>query len=398
MKNIKSAPVLVILLAFVILLAVFVTTPLLDFDEKTEEAASDEQSKEEHKTEQSEKNESEQEKSTAEESGEPYGYDLTEYLTMGDVSPVKAKFDDPEVCTDKEVDAAVFQILLKNATFTEKKEGAKAEVYNRVTVDYQVLQNGKVLEQYGLKDHEIIIGLQNGSEEDLVIGGALVGARVGDVRKKNYTYPEELNGDALSGKKVQFSATVKKIEKHTIPELIDDTVGEFTGNAFSTVKEFRESVKKDILEEKKLAKAKAVWLAIKEDAKVKKYPEKELKSALDLYHRNYEMIADRFDLSLEQLVATYLESDMKTFEAEAQKYAEEKVKNDMILTQLVRLQNVTLSDAEYQEGVKNYYKQEEGDFASLEKFISFYTEENLRRNLLWDKALKLAEENAVQVK
>lgn len=391
MRNIKSIPILVILLAFVLLIVSFASAVLFE----PEETSAD-HTKEEQKTEESEKKNPK--KNTKEESKEPYDYDLSEYLTMGEISPVKANFDDPEECSEEDVDDAVFQILLNYATFTEKKEGAKAELYNRVTIDLEVLQNGKAIPELSQKDYQIVIGQHTGSEEDLVLGGALVGSGVGDQRKKDYTYPDELGGDVPAGKKVQFSATVKKIEKHTIPELIDDTVADFTSNAFSTVKEFRESVKNDILEERKLAKAQAVWIAIKEDAKVKKFPEKELKEALALYRQNYESLAARFNLSLEQLVTVYMESDMETFEADAKKYAEEKVTNDMIMTQLVRLQNITLTDEEYLAGAKEYFASEEGDFGSFEEFVEFYTEENLRRNLLWDKALKTAEDSAVRIK
>ena len=389
MKNVKSVPVLVILLAFVLLIVSFASAVLFE----PEETGADQTKEEQKETGAENKN---PEKNAKEESKEPYDYDLSEYLTLGEISPVKANFDDPEECSEEDVDDAVFQILLNYAT--EKKEGAKAELYNRVTVDLEVLQNGKAIDELGKKDYQIVIGQHTDSDEDLVLGGALVGARVGDQRKKDYTYPEELDGSELAGKKVRFSATVKKIEKHTIPELIDDTVADFTSNAFSTVKEFRESVKNDILQERKMAKAQAVWLAIKEDAKVKKFPERELQDALAMYRQNYESLAARFNLSLEQLVTVYLESDMKTFEADAKKYAEEKVTNDMIMTQLVRLQNITLTDEEYQAGARDYFEKEEGDFGSFEEFVEFYTEENLRRNLLWDKALKTVEDNAVRTK
>ena len=62
------------------------------------------------------------------------------------------------------------------------------------------------------------------------------------------------------------------------------------------------------------------------------------------------------------------------------------------------MQNITLTDEEYQAGTRDYFEKEEGDFGSFEEFVEFYTEENLRRNLLWDKALKTAEDNAVRIK
>lgn len=326
-----------------------------------------------------------------------YDYDLSQYLTMGEVSPVRAKFDDPTVCTDREVDDAIFQILLRHASFDIAAQ--RAELYYKVNVDLSVWKDGAVLPQRGKTDCEIIIGLYSESEENVVLGGALIGACVGDQRKAEYTYPAQLDGDELAGQTVELIATVKSIRKHNIPTLIDANVAEMTGNAFTTVKALRESVKQDILLEKKTARAQAVWLAIKEGATVLKYPEKEMQDTLALYYAEYEALAKRFDLTLEQLVTVYMESDMETFAAEAKVYAEEKVKNDMIMTQLVRLLNVTLTEEEYQAGAKEYFeKEEEGKFATFEEFVEFYTEENLRRNLLWDKALRIAEENAVQIR
>lgn len=327
----------------------------------------------------------------------PYEFDLSEYLTMGDITAVQAEFDDPSVCTDKEVDAAVFQILLRNADFEEKMPNQRAERYNRVTVDLAVMQNGAVLAEYSEADFQIIIGLSTDNGANTVLGEALMGAAAGEVRTADYTYPEEIGGGGLSGQSVVLHATVKKIERQLIPELIDATVGEITGETFSTVQEFRDSVRRDILAEKELAKAQAVWLALKRGASVRRFPEKELQAAIDAYRQQYTDLAARFELSLEQLVTVYMESDMETFEADAREYAEEKVKNDMIMIQLVCLQNMTLTDGEYLEGAKAYYDKEEGNFASFEEFVEYYTEENLRQSILWDKALKAVVDRAVRI-
>lgn len=337
----------------------------------------------------------EESKETAE-GTKPYDFDLSEYLTMGDITAVQAVFDDPTVCTEKEVDAAVFQILLRNATFEEKPFNQRAERYNRVTADLTVMQNGAELADYSQTDVQIVIGLSTDDGTHTVLGEALMGSAVGEVRTANYTYPSQPGGE-LSGESVVLSATVKKIERQIIPELIDATVGQISGSAFSTVQDFRASVRQDILQEKELAKAQAVWLAVKQAASVRKFPERELQTSIALYKQRYTSLAQRFELSLEQLVTVYMESDMETFEADAREYAEEKVKNDMIMTQLVRLQNMTLTDEEYLAGAEEYFAKEENHFASFEEFVEYYTEENLRQSILWDKALKAVVDRAVRI-
>ncbi len=335
--------------------------------------------------------------SATEEEYKPYDFDLAEYVTMGDITAVQADFDDPSVCTEKEVDAAVFQILLRNANFEEKPLNQRAERYNRVTVDLTLSQNGAVLSDYSQTDAQIIIGLSTDDGRNTVLGEALMGSAVGEVRTADYTYPVSVGGGDLSGESVVLSATVKKIERQIIPELIDATVGEISGSTFATVQDFRASVRQDLLQEKEIAKAQAVWLAIKNAASVRKFPQQELLTNIALYKQKYMDLAQRFELSLEQLVTVYMESDMETFEASARAYAEEKVKNDMIMIQLVRLQNITLSDEEYLAGATEYFAKEENDFSSFEEFVEYYTEENLRQSILWDKALKAVVDRAVPI-
>ena len=162
----------------------------------------------------------------------------------------------------------------------------------------------------------------------------------------------------------------------------------------------RDMVRKDVwvlLTEKELAKAQAVWLAIKNAASVRRFPQRELEDSIAMFKQNYIELAARYELSLEQLVTVYMESTMEAFEAEAREYAEEKVKNDMILIQLVRLQNMTLTEEEYLAGAEEYFEKEEMEFASFEEFVEYYTEENLRQSILWDKALQAVVDRAVQI-
>lgn len=327
----------------------------------------------------------------------PYDYDLSEYMTMGDITAVQAEFDDPAVCTEKEVDAAVFQVLLSQADFEEKPLNQKAELYNRVTVDLAVMQNQTVLSEYSRIDYTVVIGLETENGEDPVLGEALLGATVGESRSAAYTYPEVLGGEGLSGQSVVLYATVKKIEKQLIPELIDATVGEISGDTFATVQEFREAIRQDIYAQKELAKIQAVWLAIKRDAHVRRFPEKELQEHIASYQSYYETLAAQYELTLEQLVTTYMGQTMEEFTASAREYAEEMTTNDMIFTQLIRLQNMTLTDEEYLAGAREYFEKDEAGFSTFEEFVEYYTEEGLRRELLKDKALKTVVDGAVRI-
>ena len=331
----------------------------------------------------------------AEEKEEMYGYDLSQYITLGDITAVKANFEDPITVTDQELDAAIFQILLSFADFTEKSEPAQR--YNKVTVDYVIEQNGQVLEDQGQTDYEIVIGLKTEDPIKMVLGEEMIGRVVGEEVKAEYTFPTEIVKTSLSGQQVLIKAVVKKVEKQLIPELIDAWVQETFGGKFDSVQAFRDSVREDVFRAKEMEKASAVWLALLDEVRVRSYPEKEIASYALVYEEYYRTMAENFDVKFEDFVTVYMEETMEEFKAEARLFAEEKVKNDMIFTQLVRLQGVELSEEEYAAGVQTYFNNEEGDFNSLEEFISFYGEEELRRSILWDKALQQVVSNAVRI-
>ncbi len=334
----------------------------------------------------------------AEENGEeqnaaPYSYDLSQYIQMGEIVGVTADFEDPTVCTEEELDAQVFQILLANATFAPK--GGAVERYNKVEIDFSVIFEGNVLEKYSQSQYGIVIGLDRGEAIETLLGEELIGSRIGEERRIQYTYPTEVIATELSGKTVTLSAVVKNIYQQTIPVLIDDFVKNLDGYELETVWEFRQSVRADILKEKEERKEQAVWLKLVADAKILGYPEKELQAYTETYCEYYKGMAESFEIPFEDFLEVYMETDKESFEKEAVEVAKEKVKNEMILTQLVRLQNVSLSETEYSEGVKAYYESEKDNFESLDAYVAQYTKENIERNLLWDKALRLVIANAV---
>ncbi len=322
----------------------------------------------------------------------PYDYDLSEYLLLGDIFSIQAAFEDPSVCTDKEVDAAVFQILLRHATF-EEKSGA-AERYNKVRIDFSIMWNGKTMEDYSKSDYELVIGMETDNPMETLLGETLMGARVGETRSVEYRYPDAVIEEELTGKTVKLFATVKAVYQQTIPELIDTFVQTLEGHELNTVQELRESVRGDILEEKEYARIEAVWLALLKDAKVLSYPEKELSDYMAVYRSYYEEMAAGFEVSFPDFISIYMELSEEEFSLQARAFAEEKVKNDMIFTQLVRLQEIELNDEEYQEGAYRYFEKEEKEFSSFEEFEKYYTKERLFQNLIWDKALLTVAQNA----
>ena len=326
---------------------------------------------------------------------EKYLYDLNEYLRMGNPLKISAVFEDPTVCTDEEVEEAVFQVLLSNASCAEKS-GA-AELYNKVEFDFTLSYEGEVQEGYSQKGFSLILGDASHPELEALLAEALLGAAVGEEKSVDYTYPDTDSYGSWRGKTVRATAKVTKVYQHTIPECNDEFAKGLDGLGFQTAAEFRESVRQDILKSKEQERITAVWLEFKKTVEILKYPEKELKTYKQDYVDYYEYLAQSYNVSLENYLKVYLDTNLENFQKEAEEYAKELCGNEMVYTHLVKVLEITLSPEEYREGLQRYYEESNGSFASPEECEKYYGENVIRQYLSWDKALMTMAEAATRL-
>ncbi len=333
---------------------------------------------------------------TQEAAEERYQYDLSAYVTLPSPMGVVAYFDATDVCTDEEVEEAILQLLLKVATFKEKVGLVKQ--YDRVTLEYQVLLDGKELTEQSQDKLEIVVGqkTENGAYD--AMGNALLGTVNGGTCWVEYTYPDSLYYESLAGKTVVLKGKVLSLAEAVLPEFNEEFIHQMKGYETYTEEEFREKLRQDLLEEKESQKRLAVWDAFCQGVKVLQYPETELASYRKDYIAYYDAMAQNMEMTLETFCADYMEMTLEALNADAETYAKEMVENDMIFTQLVRSLSLTLTDEEYQLGAERYFEKEEGDFSSVTEFIDYYGEEQIRENLLRDKALSVLVDNAVAAK
>ncbi|MBR2615470.1 MAG: hypothetical protein IKC69_02205 [Clostridia bacterium] len=322
-----------------------------------------------------------------------YPYDLNEYLTLPPHEGVVAVFDDSGVCTDEELEEATLQIRLSLAKF-EKKDGP-AEKTDRVTVSYEVVLEGQLLEDKSAEALEIVLGLDGYDGEKAALARALEGAEVGELCWADYRYPESPLYGSLAGKTVVVKGTVKKIEKAVLAEMDEAFVHSLDGFEESSVEDFFDSVRRDVVEEKKRRKVNAVWAAFCEKVTVHRYPEEELEKYREEFADYYLSLAEAMEMEQEEFLEEYAGMTPEEFEEEKELYATEMVKNDMIFTQLIRTLSVTVSQEEYNRGAREYYEAEMSEFKSFEDFEAYYTREQILENLVRDKALLSVVEKAV---
>ena len=157
--------------------------------------------------------------------------------------------------SDEQVDTTVERLARQNRTYTLKGEEAGAAEGDRLTIDYVGTIDGQPFEGGRAEDGLIEIGAATfipGFEEQLV------GARAGETRTVDVTFPEGYPAEHLAGKPASFAVSVKKVESPG-ELVVDDALAKSMG--LESLDRLREAVRAtlqrehDVYSRQKLKKA-----------------------------------------------------------------------------------------------------------------------------------------------
>jgi len=141
--------------------------------------------------------------------------------------------------TDQDVEEVLKDVQKRHATYKEVEREAKKG--DKVEIDFEGFdQEGKTLENTKSKDHPLVIG-----EGSLVPGfeEALIGMKKGENKTFEVEFPKDYFHKPFQGKKVKFTAEMKKVMEVSMPEFTQEFITEITGSDKSI-----EEVKKNIME------------------------------------------------------------------------------------------------------------------------------------------------------
>jgi len=161
---------------------------------------------------------------------------------VGDLSDLALERPVAEV-EDSEVEAALQRLAQDRRVYSDKPEGAKAENFDRVTVDFVGTINGEPFEGGSSEGIEVVIGSNTfipGFEEQLL------GAVAGERRAVQATFPEAYAVRKLAGQKADFDVTVKAVAAPE-PFALDDEFAKSLGaESLDQVKQtLRERIRAD---------------------------------------------------------------------------------------------------------------------------------------------------------
>jgi trigger factor len=137
-----------------------------------------------------------------------------------DVDAGKIKIDRLVVKADEtSVDEALANLAATAQSFDDRKKGAKAKDGDQVVIDFKGSVDGELFEGGTADDYPLVLG-----SNSFIPGfeAQLVGAKAGDEVSVNVSFPESYGAKHLAGKAAVFACTVKAVKEPKPAEVNDE--------------------------------------------------------------------------------------------------------------------------------------------------------------------------------
>lgn len=243
---------------------------------------------------------------------------------------------------DAELDAEINRLLDRNA--------------RKVAVEGRAAQNGDIanIDFVGTVDG---VKFDGGEAEgfDLTLGSGqfipgfedqVVGMNIGDTKDVNVTFPENYQAENLKGKAAVFSVKLNGLQGKELPELTDEFIKDATGS--ETVEAYKAKTKERLQEQANRRANDATENSILEA--IAANTEAEIPQAM--IEREIDSLVQKFEYQLMyqglklQDYLDFLKTTMSDFRKNYEEQAKKNVLNQLIISQLIKEENIEATDEE----------------------------------------------------
>ena len=277
-----------------------------------------------------------------------------------------------------------------------------------ITVDDRPVKDGDMtkLDFEGFVDGVAFEG-GKGDDYPLTIGSGafipgfeeqLVGAEIGKEVEVKVTFPEDYQAQNLRGKEAVFKCTVKEIKEQELPDLDDEFASEIS--EFETLAEYKEDVKKNLIEKKEKDAKNA-----REDAAIKaavEVSEMEIPEAM-LTTQQRQMV-DEFaqritmqGMSMEQYFQ-FTGTSYQQMVDQVKPQAEERIKSRLVLEAIAQAEKIEATEEDYEKELETMAEVYQMEVDKVREMMSEREKKNIMQDLAVRKAAEFVAENAKESK
>ena len=224
-----------------------------------------------------------------------------------------------------------------------------AETGDTVVIDFEGFLDGKPFDGGKAEGHSLELGSGSfvpGFEEQLV------GAKAGDEKELNITFPEDYHAKDLAGQPVQFKVKCVEVKEKKVPAIDDEFAKDVS--EFETLAEFKEDLKQKIVDrnmaqsEAKFRQALLAQLCEQVDIEL---PEAMVETQIDRLMDSYASRLEQQGISLE-LYLQYMQMSTDKLREDLKEAAVTQIKQQLALDAVVAAEEIVVSDEDVEEEVK----------------------------------------------
>ena len=372
-----------IMISMLLVMALSVTgcsqkTATKDKDTKTEETA---------KTDDAEETESDNTEDTSEDTPTTAelmaSIDVEKCVTLGDYKGVTVEKTIQSV-TDEDVQNEIDNALANYPVEVDQaaKEG------DTVNIDYVGKIDGEEFD--GGSDQGADLKLGSGKFIDGFEDG-LIGARKGETRTLNLTFPEDYTQD-LAGKAVEFTVTVNAV-KEPLSEPTDQWVADNI-EGYDNIADYKAGIRSEQEENNEQTADNqvryAAWTQVIDNCTINEYPETLVEVGKKLYEQQVETYAKYAGMELD----AYIESSGLTqeeYQSNMEEYGKNVAAQALVCQAICDKEGFAIGDDDYQKALQDMLT-EYG--CTEDELIQTYGQDNVEQSIMLNRVSNLILENA----
>ena len=262
-------------------------------------------------------------------------------VTLGEYKGVTVEKTDVSV-SDDEVTAELDRVREQNARILTVEDRPVAQD-DEVVIDFEGFVDGVAFAGGKGEDYKLVIGSHSFID---TFEDQLIGKNIGEEVEVNVTFPAEYHAEELAGKPAMFKVTVKAITAKELPELDDEFAVDVS--EFDTLAEYKEDIKKNLLEKKekeaKFAKEDKVVDKIIEEATME-IPDAMIDTQTRQMAEEYAQRLQMQGLNLEQYFK-FTGMNANSFMENLKPQALKRIQCRLVLEAVVKAENIEVSEEE----------------------------------------------------
>ena len=248
--------------------------------------------------------------------------------------------------SDADVESQINTELLQDPDVAEVTDRAVQEG-DTVNIDYVGTKDGVAFDGGTASGYDLVIGSHTFIEG---FESGLIGHNIGEDVKLDLTFPKDYGNEELAGAAVVFDVKINKISVSTPAALTDEWVNRHTNGAQTTVDAYKALVRTNLEEQrKKSAESQDQYNALTAAVQNAKFDMND--AAIEYEYNNsfkpIEAMITQYNMTLDDYAQAYgLTGD--GLKAELRTQAENFVKQTILIREVYKKENMSLTDADYQ--------------------------------------------------